>query len=152
MTSKTVAGLLADLAVIRSHSRPRVSNDDPFSEAWFKTLKYAPVFPDRFGSLQHARTFIDEFTQHYNHDHHHTGIGLHTPPTSTTASPRPPTNAATRPWPQPGPRTPNDSPPPRRRPSSTCPTPPGSTQPALKPNTTRPFNKPPHNSRWPQPP
>ena len=55
MTSKTVAGLLADLAVIRSHSRPRVSNDDPFSEAWFKTLKYAPVFPERFGSLQHAR-------------------------------------------------------------------------------------------------
>lgn len=79
MTSKTVAALLADLGVTRSHSRPRVSNDNPFSEAWFKTLKYAPVFPDRFGSLQHARTFIDEFTQYYNHDHHHTGIGLHTP-------------------------------------------------------------------------
>ncbi len=79
MTSKTVAALLADLGVTRSHSRPRVSNDNPFSEAWFKTLKYAPVFPDRFGSLQHARTFIDEFTQFYNHDHHHTGIGLHTP-------------------------------------------------------------------------
>jgi putative transposase len=79
MTSKTVAALLTDLGVTRSHSRPRVSNDNPFSEAWFKTLKYAPVFPDRFGSLQHARTFIDEFTQFYNHDHHHTGIGLHTP-------------------------------------------------------------------------
>jgi putative transposase len=79
MTSKTVAALLADLGVTRSHSRPRVSNDNPFSEAWFKTLKYAPVFPERFGSLQHARTFIDEFTQFYNHDHHHTGIGLHTP-------------------------------------------------------------------------
>jgi putative transposase len=79
MTSKTVAALLADLGVTRSHSRPRVSNDNPFSEAWFKTLKYAPVFPERFGPLQHARTFIDEFTQFYNHDHHHTGIGLHTP-------------------------------------------------------------------------
>jgi transposase InsO family protein len=79
MTSKTVAALLADLGVTRSHSRPRVSNDNPFSEAWFKTLKYAPIFPERFGSLQHARTFIDEFTQFYNHDHHHTGIGLHTP-------------------------------------------------------------------------
>jgi len=79
MTSKTVAALLTDLGVTRSHSRPRVSNDNPFSEAWFKTLKYAPVFPDRFGSLQHARTFIDEFTQFYNHHHHHTGIGLHTP-------------------------------------------------------------------------
>jgi len=79
MTSKTVAALLADLGVTRSHSRPRVSNDNPFSEAWLKTLKYAPVFPDRFGSLQHARTFIDEFTQFYNHDHHHTSIGLHTP-------------------------------------------------------------------------
>jgi transposase InsO family protein len=79
MTSKTVAGLLAELGVTRSHSRPRVSNDNPFSEAWFKTLKYAPAFPDRFGSLHHARTFIDAFTQFYNHDHHHTGIGLHTP-------------------------------------------------------------------------
>jgi putative transposase len=79
MTSKTVAALLTDLGVIRSHSRPRVSNDNPFSEAWFKTLKYAPVFPDRFGSLQHARTFLDEFVQFYNHEHRHTGIGLHTP-------------------------------------------------------------------------
>jgi putative transposase len=78
MTSKTVAGLLAELGVTRSHSRPRVSNDNPFSEAWFKTLKYAPVFPDRFGSLQGARAFMDEFTQYYNHEHHHTGVGLHT--------------------------------------------------------------------------
>jgi putative transposase len=79
MTSKSVATLLADLGVVRSHSRPRVSNDNPFSEAWFKTLKYTPVFPDRFGSLQHARGFLDEFVAHYNHAHHHTGIGLHTP-------------------------------------------------------------------------
>jgi transposase InsO family protein len=79
MTSKTVAALLTDLGVTRSHSRPRVSNDNPFSEAWFKTLKYAPVFPDRFGSLQHARSFLDEFVQYYNHELHHSGIGLHTP-------------------------------------------------------------------------
>jgi putative transposase len=79
MTSKTVAALLTDLGVTRSHSRPRVSNDNPYSEAWFKTVKYSPVFPDRFGSLQHARTFLDEFVQHYNHEHRHTGIGLHTP-------------------------------------------------------------------------
>jgi putative transposase len=79
MTSKTVAALLSGLGVTQSHSRPRVSNDNPFSEAWFKTLKYAPVFPDRFGSLQDARVFMDEFTQYYNHEHRHTGIGLHTP-------------------------------------------------------------------------
>ena len=79
MTSKTVAALLIDLNVTRSHSRPRVSNDNPYSEAWFKTLKYAPVFPERFGSLQHARVFTDSFVQFYNHEHHHSGIGLHTP-------------------------------------------------------------------------
>jgi putative transposase len=79
MTSKKVSELLDDLGVTRSHSRPRVSNDNPFSEAWFKTLKYAPVFPERFGSLQDARLFLDEFTQYYNHEHRHTGIGLHTP-------------------------------------------------------------------------
>ena len=79
MTSTSVAALLEDLGITRSHSRPRVSNYNPFSEAWFTTLKYAPVFPDRFGSVQHARTFLDEFVEHYNHQHHHTGIGLHTP-------------------------------------------------------------------------
>lgn len=79
MTSKTVAALLADLNVTRSHSRPQVSNDNPYSESLFKTLKYLPVFPDRFGSLEHARTFMDEFVTAYNHEHHHTGIGLHTP-------------------------------------------------------------------------
>ena len=78
MTSKTVAALLGDLGVTRSHSRPKVSNDNPYSEAWFKTLKYAPVFPERFGSLHHARTFLDDFVHAYNHEHHHTGIGLHT--------------------------------------------------------------------------
>jgi transposase InsO family protein len=78
MTSKTVAALLGDLGVTRSHSRPHVSNDNPYSEAWFKTLKYAPAFPERFGSLQHARVFMDDFVQTYNHEHHHSGIGLHT--------------------------------------------------------------------------
>lgn len=79
MTSKTVATLLSDLEVVRSHSRPKVSNDNPYSEAWFKTLKYSPVFPDRFGSLADARAFMDEFKDRYNHEHHHQGIGLHTP-------------------------------------------------------------------------
>lgn len=79
MTSKTVAALLADLNVTRSHSRPHVSNDNPYSEAWFKTLKCAPVFPDRFGTLGDARVFLTEFVDWYNHAHHHAGIGLHTP-------------------------------------------------------------------------
>jgi len=79
MTSKTVAALLADLDVTRSHSRPRVSNDNPYSESLFKTLKYGPEFPERFGSLCEARTFMDTFTNWYNHEHRHTGIGLHTP-------------------------------------------------------------------------
>ena len=79
MTSKTVAALLADLEVTRSHSRPRVSNDNPYSESLFKTLKYGPEFPDRFGSLGEAREFMNSFAQWYNHEHRHTGIGLHTP-------------------------------------------------------------------------
>jgi len=79
MTSKPVATLLDDLGVTRSHSRPRVSNDNPYSEAWNKTLKYAPVFPERFSSLQAARVFMSEFVDYYNHHHRHGGIGLHTP-------------------------------------------------------------------------
>lgn len=79
MTSKTVAALLSDLEVTKSHSRPRVSNDNPYSEAWFKTLKFAPVFPDRFGSIGDARAFMASFVDDYNHAHHHTGIGLNTP-------------------------------------------------------------------------
>jgi len=79
MTSKTVAALLSDLEVTRSHSRPRVSNDNPYSEAWFKTLKYAPVFPERFACVGDARTFMADFVTGYNHHHHHTGIGLNTP-------------------------------------------------------------------------
>lgn len=79
MTSKKVADLLADLHVLRSHSRPHVSNDNPYSEAAFKTVKYHPSFPGRFGSIQDARAFCDTFFTWYNHEHHHTGIGLHTP-------------------------------------------------------------------------
>lgn len=79
MTSKTVAQLLADLDVTRSHSRPKVSNDNPYSEAWFKTLKYTPTFPDRFGSLADAQQYLNAFVDGYNHHHRHTGIGLHTP-------------------------------------------------------------------------
>ena len=79
MTSKSVATLLADLGVTRSHSRPSVSNDNPYSESLFKTMKYAPVFPERFGSIGQARGFMDGFVTTYNHQHHHTGIGLHTP-------------------------------------------------------------------------
>ncbi|GAA2655328.1 hypothetical protein Adu01nite_91110 [Paractinoplanes durhamensis] len=79
MTSKKVADLIADLHVLRSHSRPHVSNDNPYSEAAFKTVKYHPSFPGRFGSIQDARAFCDTFFTWYNHEHHHTGIGLHTP-------------------------------------------------------------------------
>lgn len=79
MTSKPVAQLLVDLGVARSHSRPHVSNDNPYSEAQFKTLKYCPAFPDRFGSIQDARTFCTAFFTYYNHEHRHSGIGLHTP-------------------------------------------------------------------------
>jgi transposase InsO family protein len=79
MTSKSVADLLEDLTVTRSHSRPKVSNDNPYSEAWFKTLKYAPVFPDRFASLAQARAFMTDFVTWYNNCHRHSGIGLHTP-------------------------------------------------------------------------
>ena len=79
MQAKSVALLLADLGVIKSHSRPGVSNDNPFSEAQFKTLKYAPGYPDRFGSLADARQWAQAFFTWYNHDHHHTGIGLFTP-------------------------------------------------------------------------
>jgi putative transposase len=79
MTSKPVAQLLVDLGVARSHSRPHVSNDNPYSEANFKTLKYCPAFPGRFGSIQDAGDFCATFFEHYNHVHRHAGIGLHTP-------------------------------------------------------------------------
>jgi putative transposase len=79
MTSKSVANLLSDLDIIKSHSRPKVSNDNPYSEANFKTMKYCPVFPEVFGSAQDARNFCHRFFEYYNQRHYHTGIGLHTP-------------------------------------------------------------------------
>jgi len=79
MTSKPVSALLDDLGVTRSHSRPRVSNDNPYSEAQFRTLKYLPDFPASFGSLPEARQFCAEFFHQYNHIHRHSGIGWHTP-------------------------------------------------------------------------
>ena len=74
-----VSALLSDLAILKSHSRPKVSNDNPYSEAQFKTLKYCPAFPGTFGSLQDARAFCGAFFTYYNHEHRHSGIGLHTP-------------------------------------------------------------------------
>lgn len=79
MTSKPVALLLADLGVTKTHSRPHVSDDNPFSESQFKTLKYRPEFPERFGSIQDARAFCQVFFPWYNIEHHHSGIGLLTP-------------------------------------------------------------------------
>ena len=79
MTSKPVALLLSDLGVTKSHSRPHVSNDNPFSEAAFKTLKYRPAFPERFGSLEDARGACGDFFGWYNLEHHHSGLGLLTP-------------------------------------------------------------------------
>lgn len=81
MTSKTLALLLADLGVGRSHSRPYVSNDNPFSEAQFKTMKYRPDYPHRFGSLADARAWAHPFFDWYNNHHHHTALGLMTPAT-----------------------------------------------------------------------
>jgi putative transposase len=79
MTSNPVVELLAFLGVGRTHSRPHVSNDNPFSEAQFKTLKYCPAFPERFGCIEDARAFCETFFAYYNHEHRHSGIGYHTP-------------------------------------------------------------------------
>jgi putative transposase len=79
MTSKPVAQLLVDLGVVWSHSRPHVSDDNPYSEAQFKTLKYCPAFPERFGSIHDARLFCAAFFDADNHEHRHAALGLHTP-------------------------------------------------------------------------
>jgi len=79
MTSKTLAMLYVDLGINKSHSRPYVSNDNPFSEAQFKTLKYRPEFPDRFGGIEDARAFCRTFFPWYNKQHRHSGIGMLTP-------------------------------------------------------------------------
>ena len=129
MTSKPVAFLLADLGVTQSHSRPHVSNDNPYSEAQFKTLKYRPGFPARFGSIEAARAHCQAFFAWYNHEHRHSGLGLHTAADvhhgTRRRRPRPP-----RPRPRPPPTASTLSassagPPPRQN----CPPPPGSTRP-----------------------
>lgn len=79
MASKTLAQLFADLGVTKSHSRPRVSNDNPFSESHFKTFKSRPTFPARFGSLEDGRAHCRAFFQWYNAEHYHSGIALLTP-------------------------------------------------------------------------
>jgi putative transposase len=79
MKAKATALMLADLGVTKSHSRPHTSNDNPFSEAHFKTLKYQPEFPERFGCIEDAKDFCRRFFAWYNQDHHHAGIGLMTP-------------------------------------------------------------------------
>ncbi len=79
MRSKLVAQLLADLGVTKTHSRPHVSNDNAYSESGFKTLKYRPDFPERFGSIEDARSYCVDFFAWYNNEHHHSGLGLNTP-------------------------------------------------------------------------
>jgi putative transposase len=79
MASKPVAFLLADLGVTKSHSRPHCSNDNPYSESQFKTLKHRPEFPDRFGCFEDAHGFCTRFFRWYNDEHRHSGIGFHTP-------------------------------------------------------------------------
>jgi putative transposase len=79
MTSKPVAFLLADLGVTKTHSRPYVSDDNPYSESQFRTMKYRPDFPHRFGSIQHSRIHSQFFFSWYNDEHRHSGIGLLTP-------------------------------------------------------------------------
>ena len=79
MKAKATALLLADLGVTRSHNRPHTSNANPFSESHFKTLKYQPQFPQRFGCIEDARSFCRRFFGWYNQGHHHSGIDLITP-------------------------------------------------------------------------
>jgi len=84
MIAKPVTHLLADLGVTKSHSRPHVSNDNPYSESQFRTLKYRPDFPDRFGSFEDAQAHCQRFMFCYNEHHRHSGIGYHTPTMFTT--------------------------------------------------------------------
>ena len=79
MTAKTFSQLLLDLDVLASYSRPRVSDDNPYSESHFKTVKYAPTYPGRFDSVEDARSYFGTFFRRYNTEHRHCGIGLMTP-------------------------------------------------------------------------
>jgi putative transposase len=81
MTSTTVAQLLIDLGVVKSHSRPHTSNDNPYSESHFKTLKYRPQMPERFGCVEEARILFRLLISWYNHEHRHSGLGLLSPAT-----------------------------------------------------------------------
>jgi putative transposase len=125
MKAKATAFLLADLGVTRSHNRPHTSNDNPFSESHFKTLKYQPRFPKRFGCIEDARSFCRAFFDWYNQDHHHSGISLMTPDRRITARSTPFT-------------------PPARSPSirHSVPTPSASSE----KRRPRPPNQPPHGS------
>ena len=131
MTSKPVAQLLIDLGVDRSHSRPHVSNDNPYSEANFKTLKYCPAFPGRFGSIEDARAFCTVFFDYYNHVHRFLGLACTRPRRCTTAPPpRSRPNArrhSTPPTPPTRPGSDTNDPPHRN-----CPPSPGSTNPHPK--------------------
>lgn len=79
MTSKTLTGLFRDLGIEASRNRPRVSNDNPFSESLFKTAKYTPTYPTHFNDLEYARTWAETFVAWYNHEHHHSGLEGHSP-------------------------------------------------------------------------
>lgn len=79
MTSSVIKELFADLKIVASKNRPRVSNDNPYSEAWFKTAKYAPAYPDAFNTIAEARRWAEEFVFWYNTEHRHSGIAWHTP-------------------------------------------------------------------------
>ena len=79
MSSKPVAFLLADLGVTKTHSRPHVSDDNPYSESQFRTMKYRPEFPERFGCIQDSRAFSQGFFRWYNEEHRHSGLALLTP-------------------------------------------------------------------------
>lgn len=79
MTSKPVALLMSDMGITKTHSRPHVSNDNPYSEAQFKTTKYRPDFPKTFNNIEHARSFLGDFVAWYNDEHHHSGLEMHTP-------------------------------------------------------------------------
>ncbi len=89
MKARATALLLADLGVTRSHNRPHTSNDNPFSESHFKTLKHQPRFPQRFGCIEDAKSFCRRFFDWYNQDHHHAGIGLMTPDDTGPSALRP---------------------------------------------------------------
>jgi putative transposase len=119
MTSQPVSALLANLGVTRTHSRPRTSDDNPFSEVQFKTLKYLHDFPGSFPNLQAARAFCDGFFTEYNHVHRHSGTAGTPRPRSTSRPPARSTPPARTPSTPPAPPTRNASPDDRAHPKST---------------------------------